>query len=102
MKASTGRAIRTCVPALLLGMIAAAGAAAGADAREIVRRAVLADQQNWQEARNYGFPERVDERRLNSAGSLDGPNWPECLAPAPRARARLVPDWTDSYSAPPA
>lgn len=70
MKANTSRTIRTGVHALLLGMIATAGVAAEADAREIVRRAVLADRQNWQGARNYGFSERVDERRLNSEGDL--------------------------------
>lgn len=70
MNTSASRTIRTGVNALLLGMIATAGVAAEIDAREIVRRAVVADQENWQAARNYGFLERVDERRLNSSGDL--------------------------------
>lgn len=70
MTTSASRIIRIGVNTLLLGMIAPVAVAADIDAREIVRRAVLADQQNWQAARNYGFLERVDERRLNSSGDL--------------------------------
>lgn len=40
------------------------------DAREIVRRTVSADKRNWQAARNYGFVERVDARRMDSEGRL--------------------------------
>ena len=40
------------------------------DAREIIRRAVAADERNWKVARNYGFSERVDARRLDSQGQL--------------------------------
>jgi hypothetical protein len=67
---SANRIIRIGVNTLLLGMIASVGVAAEVDAREIVRRAVLTDQKNWQGARNYGYSERVDERRLNSSGDL--------------------------------
>lgn len=40
------------------------------DARSIVRRAVAAEQRNWELARNYGFAERVDARRLDAQGRL--------------------------------
>ena len=40
------------------------------DAREIIRCAVAADERNWKVARNYGFSERVDARRLDSQGRL--------------------------------
>ena len=43
---------------------------AGEDPREIIRRTVSADQRNWKSARNYGFLERVDARRLDSEGRL--------------------------------
>lgn len=43
---------------------------AGEDAREIIRRTVAADERNWQAARNYGFSERVDARRLDAEGRL--------------------------------
>lgn len=43
---------------------------AGEDAREIIRRTVLADERNWLAARNYGFSERVDARRLDDEGRL--------------------------------
>lgn len=70
MKFHTSSAFRIGVNALLLGIWTTAGLAAEVDAREIVRRAVVADQKNWQGARNYGFSERVDERRLNAEGHL--------------------------------
>ena len=40
------------------------------DAREIVRRAVAAEERNWKIARNYGFSERVDARRLDAEGGV--------------------------------
>src|SRR5581483_9654479 len=39
-------------------------------AREIIRRAVAADELNWKVARNFGFSERVDARRLDPQGRL--------------------------------
>jgi hypothetical protein len=56
--------------ALLLGLASATALVANMDAREIVRRAVAADERNWKVARNYGFSERVDARRLDSQGQL--------------------------------
>ena len=56
--------------ALLLGLAPAAALAAEVDAREIVRRTVAADERNWKVARNYGFSERVDARRLDPDGRL--------------------------------
>ena len=40
------------------------------DAREIIRRAVAADERNWRVARNYTFLQRVELRRLDSEGRL--------------------------------
>ena len=56
--------------ALLLGLTSAAAWTAEVDAREIIRRAVAADERNWKVARNYGFSERVDARRLDPQGQL--------------------------------
>jgi hypothetical protein len=57
------------LPMLLLSL-APVAALAEVDAREIVRRAVAADERNWTIARGYGFSERVDARRLDSNGRL--------------------------------
>jgi hypothetical protein len=40
------------------------------DAREIVRRAVAADERNWKLARNYTFSERADLRYLDAQGAV--------------------------------
>src|SRR4030095_13345851 len=64
-------AIRVEIRALLmLGLAPATALLAEVDAREIIRRAVAADERNWKVARNYGFSERVDARRLDSEGRL--------------------------------
>jgi hypothetical protein len=56
--------------AVLLCLAAATGLWGQADAREVVRRAVAANERNWQAARSYPAWERVDSRRLDSAGRL--------------------------------
>ena len=49
-------AIRVEIRALLLlGRPGRAALLAEVDAREIIRRAVAADERNWKVARNYGF-----------------------------------------------
>lgn len=40
------------------------------DAREIIRRAVAADERNWKVARNYIFSERANLRYLDSEGRV--------------------------------
>jgi hypothetical protein len=55
---------------LLLGLAPATALLAEVDAREIIRRAVAAEERNWKAARNYEFSERVDARRLDSEGRL--------------------------------
>ena len=55
----------------LLVMLASATALLGqADAREIVRHAVAADERNWKLARNYTFSERANLRYLDSEGRV--------------------------------
>ena len=51
-------------------VIASTALPAEIDAREIVRRAVAAEDRNWKIARNYGFSERVDARRLDAEGGV--------------------------------
>lgn len=71
MKTKTGMAIRVGTGALLLlGLAPATALPAEADAREIIRRTVGADERNWKVARNYGFSERVDARRLDPDGRV--------------------------------
>lgn len=41
-----------------------------ADAREIIRHAVVADEHNWKLARNYAFSERANLRYLDSEGRV--------------------------------
>ena len=56
---------------MLLLIAASATAMLGqTDAREIVRRAVAADERNWRVARNYAFSERTNLRYLNSEGRV--------------------------------
>jgi hypothetical protein len=56
---------------VLLLILASATALLGqVDAREVIRRAVAADERNWKVARNYGFSQRVDARRLDLQGRL--------------------------------
>jgi len=55
----------------LLMILASATALLGqTDAREIIRRAVAADERNWKLARNYVFSERADLRYLDSEGAV--------------------------------
>jgi hypothetical protein len=56
--------------ALLVILVSATAALGQTDARAIVRRAVAAEELNWKAARNYGFSERVDARRLDSQGQV--------------------------------
>ena len=64
-------AIRVEIRALLLlGLAPATALLAEVDAREIIRRAVAADERNWKVARNYDFRSAVDARRLDSEGRL--------------------------------
>jgi hypothetical protein len=71
MEKKTRVAIRVEIRALLLlGLTPATAFLAEVDAREIIRRAVAADERNWKVARNYGFSERVEARHLDSEGRL--------------------------------
>ena len=54
--------------ALLLILAAATALMAEVDVREVIRRAVAADQRNWKAARNYTYSERVNLRYLDSQG----------------------------------
>jgi hypothetical protein len=54
---------------LALAPIALAAAQAP-DAREIVRRSLEANEQNWKIARNYTFLQRTEERRMDSSGQV--------------------------------
>lgn len=56
--------------ALLLIVASAAALLGQIDAREIVRRSVVADDRNWKVARNYTFSERVNLRYLDSQGRV--------------------------------
>jgi hypothetical protein len=56
---------------MVLLVLASATALLGqVDAREIIRNSVAADERNWKIARNYGFLQRVELRRLDSQGGL--------------------------------
>jgi hypothetical protein len=70
MKTKTCKAIRIAMGALLAGLASTTALPAEVDAREIIRRAVAADERNWKVARNYGFSQRVDARRLDLQGRL--------------------------------
>lgn len=56
--------------AVLLILASATALLGQADAREVIRRAVAAEERNWKVARNYGYSERVDARRLDPQGRL--------------------------------
>ena len=58
MTTNTRMTIRVGMGALLLGLASTAALLGEVDAREIIRRAVAADERNWKVARNYGFLER--------------------------------------------
>jgi hypothetical protein len=56
--------------ALLLILASATALLGQMDAREVIRRAVAADERNWKAARNYNFSERVNRRYLDSEGRV--------------------------------
>ena len=56
--------------ALLLILASATAGLCQTDARDLIRRAVAADEQNWKAARNYTFSERVNLRYLDSQGHV--------------------------------
>jgi len=70
MKTKPCMAIRVEMRALLLGFAGATALLGQVDAREMIRRAVAADESNWRVARNYMFSERVDLRYLDSLGRV--------------------------------
>jgi hypothetical protein len=55
---------------MLLGLASTTAVLGQVDAREIIRRAVAAEDRNWKMARNYTFSERVDLRYLDSEGRV--------------------------------
>jgi hypothetical protein len=55
---------------LLLIIVSATAMPGQTDAREIIRRAVAADERNWKVARNYTSSERADLRYLDSQGAV--------------------------------
>lgn len=55
---------------LLLGLASITNLLGQADAREIIRHAVAADERNWRIARNYTYLQRVELRRLDAQGSV--------------------------------
>ena len=56
--------------ALLLILASATALLGQADVREVIRRAVAAEERNWKVARNYSFSERVNLRYLDSQGRV--------------------------------
>jgi hypothetical protein len=56
--------------ALLLILASATAVLGQADAREVIRRAVAADERNWKVARNFTFSERENLRYLDSQGRV--------------------------------
>ena len=60
---STSAFQRAFCAVLLLGLASVTALPAEADAREIIRRLVVADESNWKLARHYSLSERVDARR---------------------------------------
>lgn len=55
---------------LLLGLASTTALLSQADAREIIRDAVAADERNWSSARNYTFLQRVEIQRLDAEGRV--------------------------------
>ena len=58
------------VRVLLLSLASATALLGQMDAREVIQRAVAADERNWKVARNYTFSERVNLRYLDSQGRV--------------------------------
>jgi hypothetical protein len=55
---------------LLLGLASTTALLGQVDAREIIRRAVAADEHNWSMAQSYSFLQRVERRRLDAQGKV--------------------------------
>ena len=55
---------------VLVGLALTTGLFGQVDAREIIPRAVAADERNWRVARNYTFLQRVELRRMDPQGGL--------------------------------
>lgn len=55
---------------LLLGLASTTALLGQGDAREIIRRAVAADEHNWRMAQNYAFLQRVEYRRPDAQGMV--------------------------------
>ena len=62
--------LRRDLRVLLMGLAFTSSLIGQVEAREIIRKAVAADERNWQIARNYAFLERVELRRLDSQGRV--------------------------------
>jgi hypothetical protein len=62
--------VSTAVRVFSLVLVSAAGLMGQMDAREVVRRAVAAEEQNWKLARNYAFSERSRLRYLDANGRV--------------------------------
>ncbi len=54
----------------LFGLASATALFGQVDAREIIRRAVAADEHNWRLAQNYTFLQRVERRRPDAQGKV--------------------------------
>ena len=59
---------------LLLSFASTTALRGQVDAREIIRRAVAADELNWKAARTYTFLQRVGLRRLDGQGRVKSPD----------------------------
>ena len=55
---------------LVLGLASTTALLGQVDAREIIRRAVAADEHNWRMAQSYSFLQRVERRRLDAQGKV--------------------------------
>jgi len=54
----------------VLGLASTTALLGQMDAREIIRRAVAADEHNWRMAQSYSFLQRVERRRLDAQGKV--------------------------------
>ncbi len=61
--------LRTCT--LIVMLASPAALLCQSEAREIVRRATLAEESNWKVARKYVYSERVDLKHLDAQGRLE-------------------------------
>jgi len=67
-KPGMGILVNSCM--LVLCLASTTALLAREDAREIIRRAVAADELNWRFAQNYTFFQRVELRRLDAQGRV--------------------------------